>query len=143
MKDMLRVARMDIEVAIPHRIVDIVSLEREIRRFLDNIGGPSTMALPPADKETRKRIHELANAFSLKSTSKGSGNTRYTTLSKTSRSGLNINEKKVKRILRTVNKNWEGPERRTDRGTATSLGKHREGEEVGKVNPSSLILRCP
>ncbi|TCD63386.1 hypothetical protein EIP91_005617 [Steccherinum ochraceum] len=134
MKDMLRVARMDPEIEIPHRVVNLITVEREIRRFLENIGGPNSMVLPPANKSTRKRVHELATAFSLKSQSKGHGNARYTTLVKTTMSGIKINEKKVKRILREVDRNWDAPERRGG-GGATSLGKHREGEEVGKSAP--------
>ncbi|KAH8107657.1 hypothetical protein BXZ70DRAFT_3101 [Cristinia sonorae] len=135
MKAMLQAAQLDSDEDIPNTIVNLVTLEQQIRRFLNNIGGPQSMVLPPANKHTRKQIHELAEAFSLKSVSKGKGNTRYTTLSKTTRSGLNIKEGKVRRILREVDGNWQGPERRGDRIKATSLAKHREGEEVGKSAP--------
>lgn len=134
MKDTLRAARMDTDIEIPHRVVNLVSLESEIRRFLVNIGGSSTMALPPADKATRKRIHELATAFNLNSQSKGKGDMRYTTLIKTTRSGIQVNEKKVRRILREVDRNWGAAERRGgEKANTTSLAKHHEGEEVGKV----------
>lgn len=134
MKDALRAARLDADVDVPHRIVDLVTLEQQIRRFLANIGGKKDMVLPPCDKATRAKIHELAQAFSLKSQSKGKGQSRYTTLTKSTKSGLNINEKKVNRIMRQVSRDWAGP--RSDRGgkgNAVSLNKHREGEEVGKV----------
>lgn len=49
---------------------------------------------------TNTMVHELANAFSLKSVSKGHGDARYTTLTKTTRSGIQINEKKIGRIVR-------------------------------------------
>ncbi|THH31403.1 hypothetical protein EUX98_g2793 [Antrodiella citrinella] len=135
MKDMLRVSRLDDTIELPHRIVNVVTLEKEIRRFLENIGGPASMALPPADKATRKNIHELANAFNLNSVSKGKGSTRYTTLVKTTKSGMKVNEKKVGQILRTVDRNWIGPDRRGGGSYATSLAQHREGEEVGKAAP--------
>ncbi|OBZ70758.1 hypothetical protein A0H81_09280 [Grifola frondosa] len=94
-KAMLAAARLDADIEISNRVVDLVSLEQQIRRFLTDIGGKREMVLPPADKETRKRVHELAAAFNLKSQSRGNGASRYTTLIKTSRSGIQINEKKV------------------------------------------------
>ncbi|KAI8992915.1 hypothetical protein BD414DRAFT_437389 [Trametes punicea] len=137
-KAMLSAARAAQDVDLPNRITDFVSLEQQIRRFLADIGGPRTMALPPADKETRKRIHELAGAFNLKSQSKGSGDGRYTTLVKTSKSGIGINEKKIRRILKQATYGaWEGPDTGKGKGRAkvTSLASHREGEEVGKEAP--------
>ena len=137
MKDTLRAARLDTTVEIPHRVIDLVSLEREIRRFIENIGGPTTMALPPADKATRAKIHMLANSFNLKSQSKGNGNKRYTTLIKTTKSGLNVNEKRIRTVLRNPDKNWG--QYWGDKGKAVPLSKHREGEEVGKVGLSYCL----
>ncbi|KAI0708934.1 hypothetical protein C8T65DRAFT_649427 [Cerioporus squamosus] len=119
---------------LPNRIVDLVDLEAQIRRFLQNIGGPNTMSLPPADKDTRKRVHELAVAFNLKSQSKGKGEARYTTLIKKTNSGVGINEGKIRHIMRQATKGkWEAPEGYgKGRGKVTSLAKHREGEAVGK-----------
>lgn len=143
MKDMLAAARYEGPEELPNRIVDLVSLEQQIRRFIANIGGPNSMTTPPADKGTRKKIHELANAFSLKSLSKGSGNKRYTTLTKTTKSGFNVNEKKVRRIMQTVpGYKWDttGSNRYAKGGKVMSLAKHAEGEEVGKVRaPTSLL----
>lgn len=133
LKDMLKAAKMDDSAELPHKVVDLGSLDREIRRFLDNIGGPNSMALPPADKGMRKNIHELATAYNLKSQSKGTGAHRYTTLIKMTRSGLNVNEKKVRRILKNAGYNWNAPDRRGGGNFTASLSKHREGEEVGKV----------
>ena len=130
MKDSLAAARYAQE--LPNQVNSLISLEQQIRRFLADLGGPQSMALPPADKNTRKRVHELAGAFNLKSQSKGKGSGRYTTLIKTTRSGIQINEGKVRRILREVDPSWQGPDRR-GRGQVSSLAKHKEGEEVGKV----------
>ena len=138
-KAMLRAARIDPSIEIPNRIVDLVSLEQQIRRFLADISSRDNMVLPPCNKNMRKKIHELANAFNLKSQSKGKGDGRYTTLIKTSRSGIGINERKVKRILKSENPYWEGPDiegKGRIKGRAISLAKHREGEEVGKVRSS-------
>ena len=123
---------------IPNRVIDMTTLVQQIRRFLADVGGPSTMSLPPANKETRKNVHEMAMAFGLNSQSKGKGNARYTTLIKTSRSGIAIDERKVARIVRRnrsgsgdggefVGKNGSG------KGGRVVVPKHREGDEVGKV----------
>lgn len=133
-KAMLAAARMDTNVKFPNRIIDFVTLENQIRRFLDDIE-KKTMTLPPADRHIRKNVHALANAFNLLSVSKGRGIGRYTTLEKTTRSGININEKKVNAIVKSFSKKWIGPLDRDKgrNGKVVSLAKHREGEEVGKV----------
>jgi hypothetical protein len=115
----------------------MASLETQIRRFLEDIGGRTTMALPPMEKEARKRVHELAQAFGLKSQSKGKGENRYTTLSKTSRSGVAIREKKVNKILRQAGaaSAYMGAPGGFGKGGAARMPKHKEGEEVGKAAP--------
>ncbi len=135
-KTMLAAARADGDADLPNRVTDLVSLEQQIRRFLADIGGSNTMALPPANKQTRAQVHQLAMAFNLKSQSKGKGNTRYTTLTKTSKSGVGIQEGKIRRILReATGGTWQGPGGGGGKGRskAMSLATHREGEEVGKV----------
>ena len=128
---------------LPNRIVDFVTLEQQIRRFLADIGGRDTMVLPPCDKETRKRIHDLAGAFNLKSQSKGSGNERYTTLIKTSKSGVGVKEGKVRAIMKkATNGSWDAPPGGGKGKGKANLAKHREGEEVGKVR-FSFSLRPP
>lgn len=139
-KAMLAAARVEEDgpIELPNRVVNLSTLEQQIRRFIEKRGGPSSMTLPPCDKATRKKIHELADAFSLKSQSKGKGVARYTTLTKTSYTGTNIREGKVKRILREDDGDWGRPSKK-GRTPATSLAKHREGEEVGKVR---FFLAC-
>src|SRR5438045_3027836 len=44
------------------------------------------LRLPAMDKNTRRIVHEIANAFNLKSKSTGSATSRYPTIYKTSRS---------------------------------------------------------
>jgi hypothetical protein len=136
-KAMLGAARYEGPEELPNRIVDLVSLEQQIRRFIQDLDGPRSMTTPPCDKMTRAKIHELANAFSLKSQSKGSGNARYTTLTKTTKAGMNINERKIKQILKT-SAGYQWDTTGSARGgkfpnKVMSLAKHREGEEVGKV----------
>ena len=126
---------------LPNRVVDFITLEQQIRRFLADIDGRNTMVLPPCDKETRKRIHDIAGAFNLKSQSKGKGDARYTTLTKTSKSGLGIREGKIRAIMKkATNGVWDAPINGDWKGKA-NLAKHREGEEVGKVRRSDSIGR--
>lgn len=89
------------------------------------------MALPPLAKSDRKVVHELANAFNLKSQSKGKGNDRYTTLIRTTRTGMQINKKKVRRVLRQEEVYIRGA---GGRGVPVRMPKQREGDEVGKVS---------
>lgn len=130
-KAMLAAARVDPSITtIPNRIVDMATLVDQIKRFLNDLGGRQTMALPPMEKEDRKMVHELAAAFNLKSQSKGKGQGRYTTLSKTTRSGVGVNVKKVDKIVRNGRGDWSGK----DKGKTRFLTpKNKEGDEVGKV----------
>ena len=135
-KAMLAAARFeddDPELAeIPNRVIDFITLEQQIRRFILNVGGPQTMSLPPCNKEIRKKIHEMAQAFNLKSVSKGHGDARYTSLTKTTRTGIAVDEKKISRILR-VERGYRWSDTAKGKAKVTSLAKHKEGEEVGKV----------
>uniref|UniRef100_D8QB07 G-patch domain-containing protein n=2 Tax=Schizophyllum commune (strain H4-8 / FGSC 9210) TaxID=578458 RepID=D8QB07_SCHCM len=118
----------------------------EIRRFIADIGRVS-MALPPANKETRKKVHELANAFGLKSESKGKGEARYTTLRRTSRTGYTVDERKIGRIVRGAgghggmfgSSSFGGDREKGKRGKGggapVRVPRHREGEEVGGTAP--------
>ncbi|KIM45599.1 hypothetical protein M413DRAFT_442259, partial [Hebeloma cylindrosporum] len=139
-KAMLAAAALDPTInVLPNRVIDMVTLVQQIRRFIDDLGGPLTMSLPPTNKETRKNIHEMAIAFNLKSISKGKGDARYTTLTKTTKTGAFIDEKKVSKIMRRSG----GMGARGDsfiydkkgRGAPVVMPRHREGEEVGKAAP--------
>jgi hypothetical protein len=133
-KAMRRAAAMDPAAGLMHQVFDMVSLEREVRRFVINVGGPDTIALPPMTKDERKKVHELATAFKLKSNSKGKGADRYTTLVKTTRSGIMVDERKVSKLLNGVELYVKGGKR----GAPIHVPKHREGEEVGKVRSRLL-----
>ncbi|KAJ7784463.1 hypothetical protein B0H16DRAFT_298750 [Mycena metata] len=141
-KAMLAAARLDPTITVlPNRVIDMTTLVQQIRRFIADIGGPSTMSLPPTDKETRKNIHEMAIAFNLKSQSKGKGDSRYTTLAKTTRSGLGVNEGKVAKIMRRGANGRGGAGfvryESGDKGKArvAAMPRHRDGDEVGKAAP--------
>ncbi|OOF98471.1 hypothetical protein ASPCADRAFT_204138, partial [Aspergillus carbonarius ITEM 5010] len=58
-------------------------LKTEIRHFL--LSPKNSLALPPMSKQHRKLVHELANALSLSSQSRGKGSSRFPIVHKTSR----------------------------------------------------------
>lgn len=145
-KGMLAAARLDPTITvIPNRVVDMVTLVQQIRRFIADVGGPMTMSLPPTNKETRKNVHEMAVAFNLRSVSKGKGDARYTTLSKTTKSGIYVDEKKVAKIVRRSSGRGGGGEFMgsnpwKDRGQGKPVvPRHKDGDEVGKVCLKHLI----
>ncbi|KLO18329.1 hypothetical protein SCHPADRAFT_120527 [Schizopora paradoxa] len=135
-KMMLRAIAManDSDNEFPSQIVDYPTLVAQIRLHIADIGGPDTMALPPMAKDDRAKVHEIANAFGLKSVSKGKGKERYTTLVRTSRSGLKVDERKIGKITRTAGA--FGFTRPGNRGEKmASAPRHKEGDEVGKAAP--------
>lgn len=143
---MLAAARADPKITVigPNRIIDMTTLVQQIRRFLANPGGPQTMSLPPTSKVSRKLVHEMATAFNLKSQSKGKEDARYTTLIKTSRSGMGVDEKKVGQLLRrgqfafgsdAWNESKNGKEKGKSGGGGGGGPRQKEGEEVGKAAP--------
>ncbi|KAJ7213150.1 hypothetical protein GGX14DRAFT_620332 [Mycena pura] len=141
-KAMLAAARLDPTITVlPNRVIDMTTLVQQIRRFIADIGGPTSMSLPPTDKATRKNIHEMAIAFNLKSVSKGKGDARYTTLSKTTRTGFGVAEAKVARIARRGAGGRGGAAFVRDgggekgKGRAGAMPRHRDGDEVGKAAP--------
>jgi len=123
----------------PNHIIDITTLIQQIRQFITNLDGPSTMSLPPADKKTRTIIHELAVAFGLKSVSKGKGNARYTTLTKTSRTSVaRVNELEIRKVMSKFGgQSVTGDsfnESKRERGKGNRVPKHKEGDQVGAVS---------
>ncbi|KAK0240504.1 hypothetical protein EDD85DRAFT_825551 [Armillaria nabsnona] len=136
-KAMLAAAASDPTITvIPNRIIDVTTLVQQIRRFIANIDGPQSMSLPPADNKTRKNVHELAAAFSLKSVSKGNGDARYTTLTKTTMTGIRTKEAAISRIMRRGG-NFGGGEfvNKKGKGKGNLAPRHKEGDEVGKEAP--------
>jgi hypothetical protein len=98
-KAMISAAKLDPSIEIAHRIIDMTSIEEQIRRFLAN-KDKKDMALPACDKSTRRKIHDLAPLFGLKSKSKNGTLGRYTTLLKTKGSGKDIDERQVARMMK-------------------------------------------
>ena len=132
-KAMITAARLDPSIEIPRRIVDMTLVEQQIRRFLAN-KDKTDMALPACDRSTRKKIHNLAALFGLKSKSKDGALGRYTTLFKAKHSGKNVDEQKVARMMQgfkyrasydVSDDDWD------DRGKGEGKGKGK-GKAKGK-----------
>ncbi|KAF9792528.1 hypothetical protein BJ322DRAFT_1029752 [Thelephora terrestris] len=135
-KAMIAAAKLDPSIEIPHRTIDMVSIEQQIRRFLAD-KDKRNLVLPVCDKDTRWKIHSLAPLFGLKSKSKGPGERRYTTLFKDEQSGKYIDERKVARLMKGFNyrasydvwddmKEWKGKGK--DKGKGKGKGKKERGE---------------
>ncbi|WVR05912.1 hypothetical protein IAU60_002938 [Kwoniella sp. DSM 27419] len=122
-------------------------VDDQINTFLDD-RGKNSLALPPMDKEGRMKVHMLAEAYSLKSKSRGGGKTRFPVLIKTKRSGLVVDTRKIARLLSASTKvggsfykglysggggsgNPNKFKSRASGGPAASV-RHREGDEVGR-----------
>lgn len=88
-------ARLAAALASPMSLETVVGL---MRQFVADKRA-HTHPLPPMEWKMRKTIHDLALAFKLNSKSKGSGAARFTTLTKTTLSGVDVNEKAIARIL--------------------------------------------
>ncbi|KAI0257906.1 hypothetical protein BC834DRAFT_871659 [Gloeopeniophorella convolvens] len=124
-----RKARLAAASVSPISLEDVVD---RIKQFVADIGGGNTLALPPMDRHVRKEVHEIAHAFNLKSKSKGGGAARYTTLIKTTRSGVKIDQRKVARLLRQSGSALTVQGRA---GATFGTRKPRDGEVVGKTAP--------
>ncbi|KAL5485162.1 SQS1_6 [Sanghuangporus weigelae] len=134
-KAMRRAARLAEEDRDDAPAADLALIVRQVRMYLDNLSLTVPMALPPMDKASRAKVHEIAAAFGLKSQSKGKGAARYTSIIKTSRSGINIKERKIQRILRSGGDWGFSRPGYPDGGKGGGAPKHKEGDEVGKEAP--------
>jgi len=93
-------------------------------RFLTN---SDRLSLPPMDKADRKVVHELANAFHMKSKSAGTGNNRFPILIRTARTSV------------YVERNFNAVEERLSRRflPRTDVGGRRSGAGAKHVKGSS------
>ncbi|KAJ9094826.1 hypothetical protein QFC20_006804 [Naganishia adeliensis] len=123
-------------------VTDMGSLNQEIRSFILDLG-KTTMTLPPMEKFSRKRVHELAACYSLKSQSKGKGRGRFPILIKTSYSSLQVNEHKINNIVGsdTPGKFYKakyggnagkGPQMPGGAGRSGQAVRHQEDDAVGR-----------
>ncbi|KAF9510632.1 hypothetical protein BS47DRAFT_57315 [Hydnum rufescens UP504] len=121
-------------------IVDLRSLVSQIRVFLADLGSSKTMVLPPMDKPSRARVHSIASCFKLKSQSKGWGSARYTTLIRTTKSGVSVDERKISWLLEGKGFGLGTPFSRPQGPV-----RHRDGDVVGskaaKIGESNVGFR--
>ena len=63
--------------------------------------GRTTLTLPPMLKRDRALVHNMADAYALKSKSKGKGKDRFPILFKTSKTGSRVDRSRIRRLQRT------------------------------------------
>lgn len=95
------------------------------------------LALPPMDKADRKVVHELANAFNLKSKSAGQGNKRFPILYRTSRT-LAYNERTFDAVEARISRRFLP---RMDVGGKRGGGKAKGGQGGGFAGNSAASYR--
>lgn len=118
-------------------------VNEQIKVFLQT-PGHSTLVLPAMDKRARAQVHLLANAYDLKSQSKGTGNNRFPNLIKTSRSGYNVDQQKIRKVLSgrsnfkfgSSDNHFSGKGKKEKKTVGATGGgsmapKNREGAQVG------------
>ena len=132
-KAMLAAARLHQSI-VQNRIVNMPALVTQIRVFVVNPGENEAMVLPPMSSPNRKMVHELAFAFGLKSKSRGSGEGRYSSLTRTKKTGLAVDERLIARILRRGERIGFGDSGGSEHAKEKyGLPRNRDGDEVGKV----------
>ena len=114
--------------------VSLETIAEHMRAFVTDLGGAPMLALPPMEKRMRKLVHDLANAFNLNSKSEGNGKARFTTLTKTTMSGVRVDERKIARILGKPKPDGGGGGGGKGKGKAVGKIRPRDGEVVGGVS---------
>ncbi|KAE8131148.1 hypothetical protein BDV38DRAFT_32193 [Aspergillus pseudotamarii] len=119
-------------------------LKTEIRIFL--LSSRTSLALPPMTKHRRKLIHDLANALSLNSQSRGKGSSRFPILHKTSRTPR-YTQKTISyidqifskgRFNHAATKSWDHKitkSAKSPRGRPNSSVSYMDGDIVGASAP--------
>ena len=122
-----------------------------MRAFFSNLSHMnSVLSLIPMDKRQRIMVHEIANAFNLKSKSIGGGRSRYPVLYKTSRTVM-FDQDAVGEIEARLAQKWSLPHvnrrtqhgakvtketgKRQGRGASGAAVSYRDGEIVGAAAP--------
>ncbi|KAF7585308.1 hypothetical protein BBP40_011288 [Aspergillus hancockii] len=119
-------------------------LKIEIRTFL--LSSKTSLALPPMTKQRRKLVHDLANALSLNSQSRGKGSSRFPILHKTSRTPRQTQKtiSKIDKIFSRgrfshgATKSWDQNATKSAkprRGRPDSSVSYMEGDIVGGSAP--------
>lgn len=126
----------------PGQATNLRELDAQILAFLDD-DGHNTMALAPMEKRSRAQVHMLADAYSIKSKSRGSGRHRFITLIKTKHSGVHVDTRKIAKIISgrgeasfgvTVKSGKKGKGSGTGKGggqAGSFVATNKDGAEVG------------
>ena len=122
--------------------ISIETVVEQMRNFVADLGSASTLSLPPMTKHARKSVHEIAHAFNLKSKSEGSGETRFTTLIKTTLSGVQVDERKIARILGRPLPPASAAYGKGKGKAGVNKIRARDGEVVGGVRLSTRLIVC-
>ena len=112
---------------------DLNSLNSQIQIFLSD-PGKDTLSLPPMDKRSRAQVHMLADAYSLKSKSRGGGRNRFPILIKLARSGIEVDHRRVSRILSGAQGSF---------GIGTKAAAHGKGKDPKKVGQTGWGSHTP
>jgi hypothetical protein len=117
------------------RSMNLETIVGHMRRFVADIGGARTLPFPPMNQKMRKSVHELALAFKLESKSRGKGAERFTTLTKKAISGMNVDEKKIAKILgkSSSSPTYATHEGGREKGKGKVKTRPRDGDVVGEV----------
>ncbi|OBT68950.1 hypothetical protein VE03_01245 [Pseudogymnoascus sp. 23342-1-I1] len=118
----------------------ILAIKEEIRLFL--IGKNTTLALPPMDKKDRIVVHEIANAFNLKSKSVGAERKRFPVLYRTHRTSA-YNENVFTSVERRISRRFfprmdvkgKNPMAKSSQGSRGTAGGYKDGDVVGGSAP--------
>ena len=121
--------------------MNLATIVGHMRRFVADIGGARTLPLPPMNRQMRKSVHELAHAFKLESKSRGKGAERFTILTKKTISGLNVDEKKIARILgkSSLSPTYMMHEAGRGKGKVKVKTRPRDGDVVGEVRVFEVL----
>lgn len=124
--------------------ISMTEVKKEIRDFLQS--SMESLPLPPMAQGDRKMVHEIANAFRLKSKSIGGGKSRFPVLYRTSRT-IQYNDETLKAAESVLSSGrffprMDGAKKkgvlagRGRRGGAASASvSYRDGEVVGAAAP--------
>lgn len=132
--------RRKLRSIVPVLFPTSVTPRAEEYKFLTNI---SRLSLPPMEKGDRKVVHEIANAFNLKSKSAGSGRKRFPVLYRTQRthgyveSTFNAVEARITRrfLPRMDVKGKNSMARMGSGGLSGAAVSYRDGDVVGGSAP--------
>jgi hypothetical protein len=120
--------------------VSLETIAEHMRAFVVDLGGGAPMlALPPMEKRMRKLVHDLAGAFNLKCECEGNDKARFTTLARTTMSGVRVGERRIARILGKPKPDGGGGK---GKGKAVGKIRPRDGEVVGGVSVFTTKSLC-